>query len=225
MIINPHYAPPFTSEQPALIVVAGRPGAGKGTLCAQIAQDRDVAHFSLGDAFRREIDHCTPLGLRAHAFLEGGRLVPDHLVFELIRARLAHQSAPVVLLDGFPRTLGQAKTLERMRPGAVRLAIFLTVHLATLLERLESRGRADDDDAALCERLASFKRDTWPMLAWYGGRGCLASVDGNQLQADVTIAAQALLASRVAAVQVPASRSAHTVGSAATPHADRTPTP
>ena len=136
MIIDPRHTKLFATEQPALIVVAGRPGAGKGTLCAQIARDLGVAHFSLGHALRQEIDHRTPLGLQVHAFLEAGRLVPDHLVFELIGARLAHQCAPVVLLDGFPRTLGQAETLEQMQPGAVRLAIFLTVPLATVLERL-----------------------------------------------------------------------------------------
>jgi adenylate kinase len=192
-------------------VVAGRPGAGKGTLCAQIARDLGVAHFSLGHALRQEIDHCTPLGLQVHAFLEAGRLVPDHLVFELIGARLAHPCAPVVLLDGFPRTLGQAETLEQMQPGAVRLAILLTVPLATVLERLASRGRDDDEDDALCERLSSFERDTWPMLAWYDWRGYLVAVDGDQPQADVTIAAEALLASRVAAVRDPASRSARSV--------------
>jgi adenylate kinase len=184
------------TEQPALIVVAGRPGAGKGTLCAQIARDLGAAHFSLDHALRQEVDHCTPLGLQVRPFLEAGRLVPDHLVFELIRARLADPCAPVVLLDGFPRTLRQAETLEQMQPGAVRLAIFLTVRLATVLERLESRGRDDDEDDALYERLSSFERDTWPMLAWYDGRGCLVAVDGDQPQDDVTIAAEELLASR-----------------------------
>ena len=76
---------------------------------------------------------------------------------------------------------------------------------------MESRGRDDDEDDALCERLSSFERDTWPMLAWYDWRGYLVSVDGDQPQADVTIAAEALLASRVAAVRDPASRSAHSV--------------
>jgi adenylate kinase len=196
--------PTAATEWPALIVVAGRPGSGKGTQCAQIAADLGVAHFSLGEALRQEVDERTQLGLRVHPFLGAGRLVPDHFVFELIGARLARQDAPAVVLDGFPRTLGQAEMLERVEPGAVALALLLAVPLPIVVERLRSRGRADDDEYALRERLASFERETRPMLAWYERRGVLASVDANRPQADVTVAVETLVGPFLAAVRQPA---------------------
>jgi adenylate kinase len=193
--------PPPNAERRALVVVAGRPGSGKGTQCARIATGLRVAHFSLGDALREEIDRCTPLGHEVQAFLEAGQLVPDRCVFELIGARLARQRAPVVLLDGFPRTVKQAEALERSEPGAVVLAVLLAVPLATVLERLRSRGRADDREHVLRERLASFDRDTTPMLAWYGKRGSLVTIDANQPQSDVTSALEAVLGQVVIAVR------------------------
>jgi len=198
--------PPLGADQPALVVVAGRPGAGKGTQCRQIAADLRVAHFSLGDALRHDVAHCTPLGLAVHTFLETGRLVPDRFVLELIDAQLARERAPLVLLDGFPRTVGQAEALERARPGAVDLAVLLAVPLATVTERLRSRGRADDDKHALRERLASFERDTAPMLAWYERRGSLISIDANQPREDVTLAVEALLARSLTTLESPAKR-------------------
>ena len=155
----------------------------------------------MGDALREEIDRCTPLGHEVRAFLEAGELVPDRCVFELIGARLARQRAPVVLLDGFPRTLKQAEALERLQPGAVVLAVLLAVPLATVLERLRSRGRADDREHVLRERLASFDRDTTPMLAWYRKGGSLISIDANQPQGDVTSALEAVLGHVVMAVR------------------------
>jgi adenylate kinase len=194
-------APPPNAERRALVVVAGRPGSGKGTQCARIATDLRVAHFSLGDTLREEVDRCTSLGREVRAFLQAGELVPDRCVFELIDARLTRRSAPVVLLDGFPRTLRQAEALERLQPGAVVLAVLLAVPLATVRERLRSRGRADDHEHVLRERLASFDRDTTPMLAWYGRRGSLVSIDANQPQGDVTSALEVVLGQVVMAVR------------------------
>jgi adenylate kinase len=191
-------------DRRALVVVAGLPGAGKGTQCAQIARDLHAAHFSIGAALRDDADRRTPLGLQAHAFLETGRLVPDRLVLELIDARLARERAPLVLLDGFPRTLGQAEALERAQPGAVSLAVLLAVPLATVTERLRSRGRADDDESALRERLASFERDTKPMLAWYERHRSLIVVDADRPRRDVTLAVEALLARSLMTLPYPA---------------------
>jgi adenylate kinase len=192
---------PPNADGPALVVVAGRPGSGTGTQCTRIATDLRVAHFSLGDALREEIDRCTPLGHEVRAFLEAGQLVPDHRVFEVIEARLARQRAPVVLLDGFPRTLRQAEAFERLQPGAVVLTVHLAVPLSTALERLRSRGRADDRELVLRDRLSSFDRETTPMLAWYRKRGSLVSIDANQPQGHVTSAVEAVLGQVVMAVR------------------------
>jgi adenylate kinase len=179
--------------------VAGLPGSGKGTLCAQLAADLGVAHLSIGDALRQEADHRTPFGARARGYLRSGRLVPDRLVLELITARLARcQHASAVLLDGFPRTVAQAEALECVQPGSVALTVFLVVPLVTIRERLRTRRRVDDAPSALRERLLSFERDTRPMLAWYGERGCLRSVDADRPPSDVTIAVKELIATFVA---------------------------
>ena len=214
MIENSAIAPSPNAERSALVVVAGRPGSGKGTQCTRIATDLRVAHLSLGDALREEIDRCTPLGHEVRAFLEAGQLVPDRCVFELIGARLERHCSPVVLLDGFPRTVRQAEALERLQPGAAVLAVLLAVPLATVLERLRSRGRADDREHVLRERLASFDRDTTPMLAWYEKRGSLVSIDANQPQGDVTCAVEAVVGQVVMALRPPADASSqHEAGS------------
>jgi adenylate kinase len=192
--------PPASAERRALVVVAGRPGSGKGTQCSRIASALGIVHVSWGDALRQEIDRCTPLGHEVQATLEAGQLVPDHCVFELVGPRLARQRAAVVLLDGFPRTLKQAEALERLQPGAVVLAVLLAVPVATVLERLRSRGRADDRELVLRERLASFDRETIPMLAWYRERGALVSIDANHPQSGVTDALEAVIGQFVAAV-------------------------
>jgi adenylate kinase len=192
------------TDRQALVVVAGLPGAGKGTQCAQIAADLRVAHFSLGDALRDDVARGTPLGLQVRAFLETGRLVPDRLVLEAIHARLARERAPLVLLDGFPRTVLQAEALERALPGAVSLAVLLAVPLATVRKRLLSRGRADDAEVALRERVASFERDTKPMLDWYERHGSLVVVDADRPRRDVTVAVEALLARSLMTLPYPA---------------------
>jgi adenylate kinase len=169
-------------------VLAGPPGAGKGTQCSQLAQQHGMAHISIGDTLRQEVTHGTPLGSRIRASLETGRLVPDHDMSEVIAAQLAqHRAAPAVLLDGFPRTLGQAQILEQLRPRAVELVILLVVPLATLLQRLSDRSRPDDTDPnVITERLLAYDRDTKPVLDWYANRGLLTHVDATAPPHDVT---------------------------------------
>ena len=185
---------PVASERPSLIVVAGRPGAGKGTQCARIAAEVSAAHLSLGDALRQHVARGTPLGLEVRPFVDAGRLVPDRFALDLIDAQLERERLPMVLLDGFPRNLAQAEALECRQPGAVSLAVLLAVPLTTVAERLRSRGRPDDDEPTLRERFASFEHDTKPMLTWYERRGSLVVIDADQPHGDVTVAVKALLA-------------------------------
>jgi len=94
--------------------------------------------------------------------------------------------ASSIVLDGFPRTVAQAETLERLRPGGIRLAIELGVPTLTVLRRLAWRGRTDDRPDVLRARLASYERDTRPLLSWFAARGMLQRADGNQRHANVT---------------------------------------
>ena len=181
-------APTSVGAYPPLVVLAGPPGAGKGTQCRHLVQHLDMVHVSIGDTLRQEVEDGTPLGSRVRACLETGRLVPDCDVSEVVAERLArHRAASAVLLDGFPRTLGQAEMLERIRPSAVGLVVLLVVPLATVFRRLCDRGRADDGDLdVVAERMLSYDRDTRPVLAWYASRGLLAHIDGNAPARDVT---------------------------------------
>jgi adenylate kinase len=173
---------------PPLVVLAGPPGAGKGTQCSNLVEHLDMVHVSIGDTLRQEVEDGTPLGSRIRSCLEAGRLVPDCDVSEVVAERLArHRAASAVLLDGFPRTLGQAEMLERIRPSSVGLVVLLVVPLATVHRRLCDRGRADDGDLdVVAERMLAYDRDTRPVLAWYASRGLLAHIDGNAPMREVT---------------------------------------
>ncbi len=185
---SPVVAEPRAGASPPLVVLAGPPGAGKGTQCSRLVAQHGMAHVSIGDCLRQQIEAGTPLGERARASLEAGRLVPDRDVAEVVAERLArHRAASAILLDGFPRTVGQAKMLERLRPNAVGLVVLLVVPLATVLKRLSSRSRADDADPdVVAARMFSYDRETRPVLEWYASRGLLVHVDANAPPRNVT---------------------------------------
>jgi len=97
------------------IVLLGPPGAGKGTQAKLMQEQTGMSHISTGDLLRAAIASGSPIGKEAHAYMERGELVPDALVISMIENRLARAGEdPSFILDGFPRTVGQADTLEQM---------------------------------------------------------------------------------------------------------------
>jgi adenylate kinase len=174
-------------EQTAIVVVLGPPGSGKGTQCQRLAGALGLGHVSTGQALRDQIGRGTSLGERAARFVESGRLVPDDVVVEAMTAALARCArSPGVLLDGFPRTSSQAALLDELGLGTVRLAVALVVPRTVLLDRLRSRGRADDRVDIVRTRLLAYEVETRPLLDYYVRRGILVHVDGNRAAADVT---------------------------------------
>jgi adenylate kinase len=194
------------ADAPRLVMV-GRQGSGKGTQCIRLAAELGVVHVSTGEVLRDAVRARTRLGGQVQAFLSEGSLVPDELVAEVVSTRL---SAPEVhergfVLDGFPRTTGQARILaEFLRPDDIDVAVHLVIPRAVATRRLLARRvceicgytttvtqprcpacggglvrREDDTGPALRTRLRSYVAQTRPLLDWYAARGQLVRVDAN----------------------------------------------
>ena len=131
------------SERFSVRLLIGPPGAGKGTQARYTSQALGIPHGATGDLLREQRRRGTPLGLTARAYMDQGELVPDDLVVQMVIERLTRpDAARGVLLDGFPRTLAQARALDvelAERGGGVTAALYLDVPTDVLVERLSGR--------------------------------------------------------------------------------------
>lgn len=182
----------------ARLILFGPPGAGKGTQAVTLAADFSIPHISTGDLFRAAISGKTPLGLKVQSYLDQGQLVPDQVVIDMVQERLAQSdTAGGWLLDGFPRTIPQAQTLDKllqeMNQSCDRV-INLQVPQQTLVTRMLSRGRKDDTEAVIQDRLQVYHTETAPILDFYRERNCLADIDGDTTVEAVTDRIKAALA-------------------------------
>ena len=180
------------------VLILGPQGSGKGTQAALMAAAYRVPHVATGDILRAAIAEGSELGRRVQPIIERGDLVPDELMVELIRERLAEEDGFV--LDGFPRTLPQAEALDAMldeigKPLDVVLLLDVRdeVALARLLERLAVEGRADDTPAAIRNRLRLYHERTEPVVERYRAEGRLLTVDGERSVDEVAAAIEVAL--------------------------------
>ena len=163
------------------LLLIGAPGAGKGTQARRLAKRFGIAHISSGDLLRQHVRDGTPLGLRAKSYVNHGDLVPDGIVMGMLRKPVLAAAGGYVL-DGFPRTVEQAKTsydVVRALGAEVQAAIHLDVPHEELVRRLLARGRGSDDTETVIEhRLQVYRESTVPLLEYYAGREWMFIVDG-----------------------------------------------
>ncbi len=161
------------------LVLLGPPGAGKGTQAEKLAEKLGIPQISTGDLFRRNIGDGTKLGLEAKRYLDAGDLVPAELTNALVDDRLDQpDAANGFILDGYPRSVDQAKALHDMlaRRGTDLDAVLeFRVSEDVLLERLKARGRADDTDEVIINRMKVYRDETAPLLDYYSDQ--LKTVD------------------------------------------------
>ena len=190
------------------IIFLGPPGAGKGTQAQRICDALSIPQISTGDILRRAIKDETPVGLKAKAFVESGKLVPDDVLIEIIKDRLAQDDAlNGYILDGFPRTVPQAEALEKI--AKIDVVVELAVDDEALIRRLSGRRvclncgatyhvstlngredcekcgekliqRKDDNPETVKDRLNVYHSQTAPLISFYQERGLLRSFDGMQ---------------------------------------------
>ncbi|MGB8408249.1 MAG: adenylate kinase [Mycobacterium sp.] len=161
------------------MVLLGPPGAGKGTQAEKIAEKFGIPQISTGDLFRSNIAGGTPLGVEAKKYLDAGDLVPAELTNALVDDRLGDADvAGGFILDGFPRSVEQAEALKEMlakRNLKLDAVLEFRVSEAELLTRLKSRGRADDTEEVILNRMKVYRDETAPLLDYYHDE--LKSVD------------------------------------------------
>jgi adenylate kinase len=132
--------------QPVRLIVFGRQGAGKGTQAVKLADRYGIPHISTGDMLRAAVKEGTEFGLKAKEYMDAGQLLPDDVMLGLVSERLSQSDAePGWLLDGFPRTAGQADDLQGLVPeGGITAAVNLEVPEDVVVERISSRRVCED---------------------------------------------------------------------------------
>ena len=153
------------------IVLLGPPGAGKGTQAVKLAEKLGIPQISTGDLFRHNISAGTELGIEAKKYLDAGDLVPATLTNALVDDRLDDaDAADGFILDGFPRSVEQAEALHDMlerRNLKLDAVVEFRVPEDELVERLKGRGRADDTEDVIRNRMKVYQAETAPLLDYY----------------------------------------------------------
>lgn len=176
------------------VLLIGPPGSGKGTQGQVLADRLLLRHIAAGDLLRAEVEAGSPIGRRVSGYLDVGELVPDEVMLDLMTPEIeAATAAGGYLLDGFPRTVAQAQAAQargdnRSAPHAV---IVLEVPDEVLIARIAERGRADDTEDVVRNRLQIYAEETTPLLDLYRDHGLLHVIDGTM---DVEAVSDAILA-------------------------------
>ena len=189
------------------IILLGAPGAGKGTQASKISDGYNLPHISTGDIFRENIKNQTPIGLLAKTYIDKGQLVPDEETCKIVEERISREDCKNgYMLDGFPRTIAQAKVLDKI--AKIDIVINLDVDFSLLLDRLCGRRvckdcgesyhisrlngattcsrcggelyqRKDDNPETVQSRLRVCNAQTAPLIEYYTKKGILFNVEST----------------------------------------------
>ncbi|QRV01818.1 adenylate kinase [Arcanobacterium phocisimile] len=168
------------------LILAGPPGAGKGTQATTVSERLGIPAISTGEIFRSEMASQSDVGLEAQRYISEGNLVPDSVTNEIVRRRLAQpDAAEGFLLDGYPRTLDQISALDEMlADDGLSIDAMLDIEISDeeimgrLLKRAEIEGRADDTPEVIAHRISVYHEATEPILDAFRERGKLISING-----------------------------------------------
>ena len=166
-----------------LVIFLGPPGAGKGTQAVRIAKEKNLAHISTGDMLREHVNSETELGKIAKSLLDEGKLVPDSLVIKMLQERLlSNDCVNGAILDGFPRTIAQAESLDKISDQfIISKVIVFEANNDELIKRILNRGkisgRSDDTEESVSVRLEVYEKDTAPLIEYYEMKNLVAKIN------------------------------------------------
>ena len=162
-------------------IFLGAPGVGKGTMAKLLAEEKGMLHISTGDIFRNEIKNETELGLQVKSLLASGAYVPDEVTNEILKRAVSTDEAKAkgFILDGYPRTLPQAKFLKENKI-IINNVVLLDAPDELVIERILARGRgADDTEEVVKVRLEVYNEKTKPLIDYYESEELLKVVDAK----------------------------------------------
>ncbi|MDE6476884.1 MAG: nucleoside monophosphate kinase [Mycoplasmoidaceae bacterium] len=194
-----------------VLVLLGAPGSGKGTLSAKLKNELGYIHLSTGDLFRKIMKSDSPLGKKINEIIQSGKLVSDDLTNELVKQELSSIQNKNIVLDGYPRTVDQAKYLDSITK--VDKAVLINVNNDIVIKRISGRRmcpkcnsiyniyfmppksenvcdhdgttliqRKDDNIDSITKRLEVYEKQTKPLIDYYKHRQILVEFDGNNNQ-------------------------------------------
>lgn len=169
------------------IVLLGAPGSGKGTQAAILTDQLGVPHISTGVLLRAAVEAGTELGRKAKAIMDRGELLPDDIMLDLIEERLqAPDAKPGFILDGYPRNLSQAASLDGLleridKPLDIAIQIDVDPEqvIRRIARRAEQEGRSDDSEETVRTRMQVYEEQTAPVVDHYAQKGLLTRVFGH----------------------------------------------
>ncbi len=182
------------------IVLLGPPGAGKGTQAEILSEFTGLRHIASGNLFRDHLGRGTELGTRAGKYMEKGLLVPDEITIDMVtEAVLDPGCVNGFMLDGFPRNIAQAESLDdvlHVKNATADLSMLLVVPESHLIQRMLSRGRPDDTIDTIKTRLRIFREETEPLADYYRSKIRFEEIDGLGEIEEVQLRMRSVLTSR-----------------------------